>query len=618
MACCTVSGAETVEAEEVVMTVNQKGVISDSRNAVRNYQSGRLTETAIRILNRDSGPRQLVLLIWAPAHQGLGRNEEAHSVARGLTYRSAPGTSQVTETINRGEDMCAYQEITNASRAELPAEFHCRALGSRPAAQLSWWLDDVRVEPFFHEESDSGNDSFSVLLLTPTADDHGRTVRCVAANPRWPHDALEATWTLDVQYAPNVTLRLGRGLSEPVIQEGRDVYLECATSANPSVDVFQWFHHGVPLEPGGNATAAVSSGQSSLLVTGPYLIMRRVRPSQAGTYACEASNPLASVRSNTVHLTVHYSPRCERIWSSTPDGGNETLVHCRVRAQPGDRLSFTWSVRDAAGEHPVAQRGALASANGSVSVLRIPHHRTFASDGADVTLYCRARNAVGPQSSPCVLAVDTVEKPSQLRDCSVSNQSDERLLVSCRQPEQRRPGQRFVLEVHGSASAQQQQQQQLPLANLSSDRPVFWIPSLEPGAACRLVLYAVSAGGTRGAAVRLSLHADPYTAPLASAVYPETDHALVGQARQRQSRHTCVKKKFMVKHGGAVVSGETVNWPLRHPHIANVTAFVVWRITPFCNLIDSGLQPSIRLQGSRVQSLLITPSLPVPPLFAFL
>ncbi|KAL1432945.1 hypothetical protein MTO96_001933 [Rhipicephalus appendiculatus] len=93
-----------------------------------------------------------------------------------------------------------------------------------------------------------------------------------------------------------------------------------------------------------------------------------------------------------------------------------------------------------------------------------------------------------------------MEKPSQLRDCSVSNQSDERLLVSCRQPEQRRPGQKFVLEVHSSAPAQQSQvqEQQPPLTNLSSDRPVFWIPSLEPGAACRLVLYAVSAGGTRG------------------------------------------------------------------------------------------------------------------------
>lgn len=117
MACCTVSGVETVEAEEVAiaLAVSQRGakvVISDSKNAVRNYESGRVTETAIRILNRDGGPRQLVLLVWAPAHQGLRGNEEAHSVARGLTYRSTPGTSQVTETINRREDMRAYQEIT--------------------------------------------------------------------------------------------------------------------------------------------------------------------------------------------------------------------------------------------------------------------------------------------------------------------------------------------------------------------------------------------------------------------------------------------------------------------------------------------------------------------------
>ncbi|KAK8758423.1 hypothetical protein V5799_003944 [Amblyomma americanum] len=402
----------------------------------------------------------------------------------------------------------------------MPAEFHCRALGSRPAAQLSWWLDDVRLDPFFHEESDTGNDSFSVLLLTPTAQDHGKTVRCLAANPRWPQKPLEAAWALDVQYPPNVTLLLGRGLHEPVIEEGRDVYLECLTSANPAADVFQWFHRGLPLEPG-NSTVSTDHSQrqqQSPLVAGPYLVMRRVRPSHAGAYACEASNPLASVRSNTVHLTVQYSPRCERIWSSPSTGGNETLVHCSVRALPDDELSFSWSVRDAQGEQPAAKRGALLlpspGYNGTtLSVLRVPH-RAFATAG-DVTIYCRARNAVGQQSSPCVLAVDATEKPSQLRDCSVSNQSDERLLVSCRQPDPR-PGQRFVLEVHG-VSQQSPQLPQPPLANLSSERPTFWIPSLEPGAACRLVLYAVSATGARGPAVRLSLQADPYTAPLASA-----------------------------------------------------------------------------------------------------
>ncbi|KAH7976833.1 hypothetical protein HPB52_020432 [Rhipicephalus sanguineus] len=51
MACCTVSGVETAEAEEVAiaLAISQKMVrvvISDSKNAVRNYESGRVTETA--------------------------------------------------------------------------------------------------------------------------------------------------------------------------------------------------------------------------------------------------------------------------------------------------------------------------------------------------------------------------------------------------------------------------------------------------------------------------------------------------------------------------------------------------------------------------------------------
>ncbi|KAH7983159.1 hypothetical protein HPB52_009658 [Rhipicephalus sanguineus] len=33
------------------------------------------------------GSREMILLFWAPAHQGLRGNGEAHSVARGLTCR---------------------------------------------------------------------------------------------------------------------------------------------------------------------------------------------------------------------------------------------------------------------------------------------------------------------------------------------------------------------------------------------------------------------------------------------------------------------------------------------------------------------------------------------------
>ncbi|KAH9373291.1 hypothetical protein HPB48_005036 [Haemaphysalis longicornis] len=71
----------------------------------------------------------------------------------------------------------------------------------------------------------------------------------------------------------------------------------------PSGRDLRWLHRGLPLEPG-NATSGSPQQASPPLVAGPYLIMRRVRPLHAGDYACEASNQLASVRSNIVHLTV--------------------------------------------------------------------------------------------------------------------------------------------------------------------------------------------------------------------------------------------------------------------------------------------------------------------------
>ncbi|KAH8036336.1 hypothetical protein HPB51_025003 [Rhipicephalus microplus] len=91
MVCCTVRSVEPVEAEEVAiaLAISQKGVrvvISDSKNTVRNYELGRVMETVVRIINMVGVPKELVLLTWAPAHQGLRGNEEAHLVIRGLTY----------------------------------------------------------------------------------------------------------------------------------------------------------------------------------------------------------------------------------------------------------------------------------------------------------------------------------------------------------------------------------------------------------------------------------------------------------------------------------------------------------------------------------------------------
>lgn len=96
---------------------------------------------------------------------------------------------------------------------------------------------------------------------------------------------------------PRVTLQLGKGLREPVIEEGRDLYFECVVRANPAASLVQWFHNGASLEPTANAT-------SGLLSTGRYLVVRHVRATQAGTYSCSAHNALATTESNSVLLTV--------------------------------------------------------------------------------------------------------------------------------------------------------------------------------------------------------------------------------------------------------------------------------------------------------------------------
>ncbi|EEC04816.1 conserved hypothetical protein, partial [Ixodes scapularis] len=295
---------------------------------------------------------------------------------------------------------------------------------------------------------------------------------------------------------PRVTLQLGKGLREPVIEEGRDLYFECVVRANPAASLVQWFHNGASLEPAANGT-------SGLLSTGRYLVVRHVRATQAGTYSCSAHNALATTESNSVLLTVQYIPRCQKIWSSTSSNGTETTVSCQVASVPED-VSFAWTVRDGSqGERVVDDADVWV--NGSLSALTVSH----ASHGVvgDVTLYCRARNLLGLQRSPCVMAVDTRQKPGVLRDCSVSNQSDDRLLVSCSHADPH-PGDRFLLEVQTAAKLS---------FSVTRETPSFWIPSLEPGVESLLLLYVVNDRGGRGEPLKLTVHTDPYTAPLASA-----------------------------------------------------------------------------------------------------
>lgn len=91
---CSIRNAETVTvAEEVAIALAltdpiTEVVISDSQQAIRNYDAGRISRHALHILLSAPPSSSSRLLIWAPAHEALRGNAEAHTLARELSCRA--------------------------------------------------------------------------------------------------------------------------------------------------------------------------------------------------------------------------------------------------------------------------------------------------------------------------------------------------------------------------------------------------------------------------------------------------------------------------------------------------------------------------------------------------
>ncbi|XP_077516561.1 uncharacterized protein LOC144126384 [Amblyomma americanum] len=115
---CNVKNTSATKAEEVViaLAIIQNGtrvIVSDSKAAIKNYDMGRISAAAARILREGQVPSELISLIWSPVHQGLWRNEKAQATARGLTFRSiaadAPPPSE--EHLPSGDELITFHEI---------------------------------------------------------------------------------------------------------------------------------------------------------------------------------------------------------------------------------------------------------------------------------------------------------------------------------------------------------------------------------------------------------------------------------------------------------------------------------------------------------------------------
>nr|XP_050031307.2 uncharacterized protein LOC126527522 [Dermacentor andersoni] len=339
-----------------------------------------------------------------------------------------------------------------------PRSFECEATGSRPAANVTWFMDGTAVDPAFSRSVTDGNATTSMLLL-PASAQSGRLLECRAINGNLPESrgVLSRFLKVDMSHKTEVSIRLGAGLNASRIVEGADVYMECSVLAASKVTEVTWRRDGIEIKG-----FAGGEGSSDALVTSRYLVVRGVTVDQTGLYTCTANTADGeSVESAPLEVRVRHAPRCG-VRSETLLAArlNEPLnVTCDVSADPSEGLRFFWIAEDDTGKrrHVTRREGATGAEEADfedrppevqdsnrLEVLVDPH--LF-----HATLLCWARNSVGTQREPCRHRFQLRRERASSLECVVGNYTDTSFSVTC--ASRRRGHARSGVDDHGAAKA---------------------------------------------------------------------------------------------------------------------------------------------------------------------
>ncbi|GFS31421.1 hypothetical protein TNIN_24301 [Trichonephila inaurata madagascariensis] len=192
-----------------------------------------------------------------------------------------------------------------------------------------------------------------------------------------------------VRVVPQLTLKLGSKLRHSHIQEGKDVYLECAIIANPSVSEIGWRFEDKELH---------TNKSAGIIVSNQSLVLQSVRRSNRGRYTCTADNSEGKGESAPLYLKVQYAPICKSDQKLLYGVARHepVKVTCEVEADPS-RANFTWKFNNSVESMDVLS---FASEDSISIATYIP--RTEYDYG---TLLCWGKNSVGTQKEPCVFTV---------------------------------------------------------------------------------------------------------------------------------------------------------------------------------------------------------------------
>ncbi|XP_068085269.1 cell adhesion molecule Dscam2 [Anabrus simplex] len=203
----------------------------------------------------------------------------------------------------------------------------------------------------------------------------------------------EAEVTLDVLYAPIVTIETGSGaVNHREAEEGESLVIRCNVSANPSPDTIEWLRDGHP----------------EFRQPGKALRINKVTAEHAGPYICRAVNYLnptthpqrrliEKIGNASITLLVRHKPGQAQISPDKPiasEGSGVTLT-CSANPPGWPQPQYRWW-RDT--------EGAFSSSS-SATVLATGPKYTIPSAhlGSEGRYHCQATNEMGQGKSASVM-----------------------------------------------------------------------------------------------------------------------------------------------------------------------------------------------------------------------
>ncbi|XP_054713711.1 hemicentin-2-like [Uloborus diversus] len=385
---------------------------------------------------------------------------------------SEPTVSSVTVDMNLPPVEVHIEDKKRALSAQKPVELVCRAGGSRPPANITWAIGHLPLKGTKEKISSEGNITTGRLTFIPTIEDRGKNITCRAENMLLPRSAITDEWRVDVHYVPQLTLKLGSKLRHSHIQEGKDVYLECAIIANPPVSEIGWRFEDRELH---------TNKSAGIIVSNQSLVLQSVKKSNRGRYTCTADNSEGKGESAALYLRVQYAPVCKSDQKLLYGVARHepVKVSCEVEADPS-KAEFAWKFNNSVESMDVVS---FASEESRSIATYIP--RTEYDYG---TLLCWGRNSVGMQKEPCVFTVIPAGQPDAVQNCSASNHTEESFMVRCQEGYDGGLQQSFILEIYDADHV-------LMMNNMTNLTPIFNVYDLTPGTSFVVAVYAYNSKG---------------------------------------------------------------------------------------------------------------------------